>query len=415
MGPVAKNPYQPGVGTTPPYLAGREPQLRRFKRLLEDYPEKRRNLRITGLRGVGKTVLLKEFERVAKADEQRHWVVVRRDFVPRMVGEVDFVVALAEYLRTAAEEVSFRVRVKNRLGAALKAIGEIQLQVEGVTMTVGPGGRAERARILEDRLRTAFLELGQLAAEAGRGVIFMFDEAHEVFDQPRKHEFPLSALLSAVVAAQDQEDPPLPMMLVLCGLPPLVGHLQDARSHSERLFRAEDIANLRVEPDGDQASEAELALTRPTEGGPIKYAPSAAERVVRDVDGYPYFIQWYGEALWDAADEVGLGVIDVPLYDGAKRLIQRALDHEFYEGRYGDARAADQLTLRVAASLGGESFTVADLNAVLTARNANANAQSLKRLVDDNIIFRTKQGIYAYTAPLFGDFLRRVHPHEGEE
>ena len=64
---VAKNPYKPGVGTRPPFLAGRDEQLRRFARLLEDYPEKRSNLRITGLRGVGKTVLLKEFERMAKA------------------------------------------------------------------------------------------------------------------------------------------------------------------------------------------------------------------------------------------------------------------------------------------------------------------------------------------------------------
>ncbi len=56
---MAKNPYRPGVGTRPPYLAGREQQIHRFQRMLEDYPEKRRNLRVTGLRGVGKTVLLK--------------------------------------------------------------------------------------------------------------------------------------------------------------------------------------------------------------------------------------------------------------------------------------------------------------------------------------------------------------------
>ncbi len=69
------------------------------------------------------------------------------------------------------------------------------------------------------------------------------------------------------------------------------------------------------------------------------------------------------------------------------------------------------MTLRAAGSLGGERFTVAELNAVLTTRNANANAQSLKRLLDASIVYRVKQGVYAYTAPLFGDFLRREHPY----
>jgi hypothetical protein len=413
---VAKNPYQPGVGTTPPYLAGREPQLQRFRRILEDYPEKRRNLRITGLRGVGKTVILKEFERIARAGRSRRWVVIRRDFVPRMTDEVGFVTAIAEYLREAAEQLSPRTRLKNRLRTAMKAIGEIQVELpEGLTMRIDAGRKAARNRILEDRLRDAFIEVGRLAAAAERGVVFMFDEAHEVFDQPRKGDYPLSALLSAVVAVQDQEDPPLPLMLVLCGLPSLSGHLRAARSHAERLFRAEELANLPLSANSDAASEAELALTRPIEGGPIRYAPRTARQVVRDVDGYPYFIQWYGEALWDAADDAGSRVIDQRIYAASRRLIQRALDHGFYEGRYEEARAGDQLTLRVAGSLGGETFAVADLNVALPSRNANANAQSLKRLLDASIVYRVKQGAYAYTAPLFGDFLRREHPHVSDD
>jgi hypothetical protein len=71
--------------------------------------------------------------------------------------------------------------------------------------------------------------------------------------------------------------------------------------------------------------------------------------------------------------------------------------------------------LRAAASLGDERFSVADLNGVLASRSANANAQSLKRLLDASIVYRVKQGVYAYTAPLFGDFLRREHPHGPDE
>ncbi|HEX4804623.1 MAG TPA: ATP-binding protein [Conexibacter sp.] len=413
---MARNPYQPGVGATPPYLAGREQQLRRFQRILDGYPEKRRNVRVTGLRGVGKTVLLKEFERLAKTNRPRRWVVIRRDFVPRMAQEVEFVTAIAEYLREAAEQLSVRSRLRNRLADTMKAIGEIQVGLaDGLTVKVGAAGRPTGNRIVEDRLRTAFAEVGRLAAATRRGVLFMFDEAHEVFDQPRRGEYPLSALLSAIVAAQDQDDPPLPLMLVLCGLPSLAGNLRAARSHAERLFRADELANLSLAADDGTSSEAELALTRPIEGGPIRFTRRTVKQVVRDVDGYPYFIQWFGEALWDAAADADSPVVDERMYAASRRLIRRSLDREFYEGRYDEAPAADQLTLRAAASLGGETFTVAELNAALPSRKPNANAQSLKRLTDASIVYRIKQGKYGYTAPLFGDFLRREHAYGADE
>jgi AAA+ ATPase superfamily predicted ATPase len=122
---VAKNPYRPGVGTPPPYLAGREQQIHRFGRLLEDYPEKRRNLRITGLRGVGKTVLLKEYERIARRNE---WVTVRRDWSPRLCEEADFATAISAYLREVVEALSLKARIKTKATAAMKAIGEVQVQ-----------------------------------------------------------------------------------------------------------------------------------------------------------------------------------------------------------------------------------------------------------------------------------------------
>lgn len=412
---MAKNPFQPGVGTPPRYLAGREPEIRRFNSYLDDFPEKRRNIRISGLRGVGKTVLLKRFERDAKA-QSKDWVVIRRDLSPRLSEEADFAVAIQEWLQLALEALSKSAKVKRRLSDALKVIGEISLEVAGgVTVTVG-GQTTKRQSILEERLRKAFIEVGQAAADAERGVVFLFDEAHTVYDQPKRHQFPLSALLGAVVAAQDQDDPPLPLMLVMCGLPPLIGNLQAARSHSERLFKAEEIANLSLEADaGQEHSEAVLALTEPTVGTGIEFAPETAERIARDLNGYPYFIQWYGEKLWDSARDAGLTVIDDELYAANKRAIQRELDREFYEMRYEDLQPSDQLTLRVAAALGGEEFRVADLNSAISRRKANANAQSLNRLVEANAIYRKAYGVYGYTAPLYGDFLRRAHPRQPED
>lgn len=405
---MARNPYSPGVGTRPPYLAGREQQIHRFQRLLEDYPEKRRNLRITGLRGVGKTVLLKEYERIARRKE---WVVMRRDWSTRFCEEADFATALAGYLAEAVEALSVKARIKKRVAAAMTAIGQVQLQIaNGVSVSVRAGSRQAAPALLEDRLREALTRVGEIAQAQGRGVALLFDEAHSVFDRQAKHQFPLGALLSALVAVQDDDECPMPIMMVLCGLPPLIGNIHAARSNAERLFRAEAIDNLLLTPEPpEQLSAAAQALVRPATD--ITYAPGVADRVARDVDGYPYFIQWFGEALWEAADLEGATTITAELYNREHVAIQRSLDEEFFEPRYRDARQADQGTLRVTASLGGERFTKADLDAA-TSRSTGALSQSLIRLITDNLIYRDDHGVYAYTAPMFGDFMRRKYPRQ---
>jgi hypothetical protein len=408
---MAKNPYRPGVGTRPPYLAGREQQIHRFRRLLEDYPEKRRNLRVTGLRGVGKTVLLKEYERIARRQD---WIVVRRDWSTRLCNEADFATAIAGYLREAVEELSVKAKIKNRVTAAIKAIGQIQVQLaEGVTVSVGPGGERPVSSVLEDRLRVALEHVGEIARAQDRGVALLFDEAHSVYDRSGKRQFPLGALLSALVAIQDDDEQPSPVMLVLCGLPPLTGNIHAARSNAERLFRAEEIGNLSLESQPPaELSAAAQALVHPATD--ITYAGGMAEQIARDVDGYPYFIQWFGEALWDAADLQDATTITSELYKREHSAIQQSLDEEFFEPRYRDARQADQGTLRVATSLGGERFTKADLDAA-TSRSTGALAQSLIRLIADNLIYRDDHGVYAYTAPMFGDFMRRRHQRLDED
>ncbi|HWO16615.1 MAG TPA: ATP-binding protein [Solirubrobacterales bacterium] len=408
---MAKNPYRPGVGTRPPYLAGREQEIHLFERLLEDYPEKRRNLRITGLRGVGKTVLLKEYERIAKSHK---WVVVRRDWGPRLREESDFAIAIVDYLREALEALSVKAKIKNQIAAAMQTINQVQIQLaDDVAVSVGPGAGSSAESVLEDKLRIALTKVGEIARAQGRGVALMFDEAHSVYDRGAKRQYPLGALLSAIVAAQDDDDNPLPVMLVLCGLPPLIGNIHAARSNAERLFRAEELDNLSLGPESQgELSAAAEALVRPTSD--IAYASGVAEQIARDVDGYPYFIQWFGEALWDAADLEGTTTITSALYKRERKAIQHSLDDEFFEPRYRDARQADQGTLRVAASLGGERFNRADLDAA-THRSTGALAQSLTRLIADNLIYRDDHGVYAYTAPLFGDFMRRRHERHDED
>jgi hypothetical protein len=405
---VATNPYRPGVGTPPPYLADRDAQLKRFGRYLDQFPDRRRNLRLTGLRGVGKTVLLKEYRKEAR---NRRWVVIRRDVARRMTAEEDFATAFIADLKRAGSELSATTKLKNQLSKAIPTIDEVAVGLPGdVNVRVKKGSRAKG--LLEDRARDGLLAVAKLAQSAGRGVLFLYDEAHNIYDRPRKDQYPLSALLGAFVEAQDDDDEEYPVMLVVSGLPPLIDNLQEARSHSERLFEAEELDDLSLHGD---PSPAVLALTEAVSGTALSYEPSTADRIVRDVSGYPYFIQKYGEAIWDEADEAGKTTVDDDLYDEVQDSIRDALDLEFFLGRYQDPSAADQLTLRVAASLGGEQFDIAELNKEITSRTPNANQQSVNRLLQANLVYRVRQGVWAYTAPMFGDFVRRKFPRHSSD
>lgn len=375
-----------------------------FRRILDDYPEKRRNLRVTGLRGVGKTVLLKEYERIA---EERDWVVVRQDLGPRLCKEDQFAIAISDYFQRALTELSGSEKLKNWVSSARDSIQEIHLPF-GTGVKLKSGGPTS---VLEDRLGKALTQIGELARKKESGVVFLFDEAHTVQDDQDNDQLPLGALLSAFVAAQDIDDEPLPVMLVLCGLPPLVGNIHDAKSNAERFFRGIEIKNLPLDAKaGASLSEAALALVKPAEEqGDMEFEGGLAEQIARDVEGYPYFIQWFGEALWDEASLEGAGIVDKELYVNRHDEIQESLDSEFFDPRYQDTTPSCQKTLRIAASLGDETFTTGALLAA-GKRGAKAIDQSLRRLVQDNLIYRDDYGVYCYTAPVFGEFMRRRHP-----
>jgi hypothetical protein len=391
----------------PPYLADRSDQLARFIKHVEAFPENSSNLRITGLRGVGKTVLLREYERLAI---ERGWVVIRRDLTPRLQDESDFARVFASHLEEAAEQLSMARKIKNIAGKTVGTARQLAtFSYQDIDISLG-GDTSTTPTLLDDAVRTGLAELAELAAKADRGVVFLYDEAHVLRDRKRSRQFPLSALLSAFVSVQEQD---VPVMLVLCGLPPLVRNLSEARSHSERMFRAEDITRLNT-TRRNGVSEAALALIRPAEDTKVLFDLDVAEQVVREIDGYPYFIQKYGAALWDAAVDSGSDHVAQVTYATIRKLVRDDLDFEFFEGRYVDAKRADQKTLRVAASLGDETFVIADLIRELGVSN-NVIQASINRLIQDNLVFRVRYGEVAYTAPMFGDYLRRKHPRQQED
>jgi hypothetical protein len=388
----SKNPYRPGVGVRPLYLAGREAPLRRFEAMLRAAPEQQANMRVTGLRGVGKTVMLEVFAEYAQA---ANWEPAFMELQPAHNTDSAIRAALGSLLERTRKRLSRRARLRTAAGKALRA-GSLSVSWEEISLSISFGSQRE-----EDLAGELFATVELALAKGRSGVILLLDEAQLVRDERDRHgEHPLSLLLAPIVALQRQE---LPLGLVLCGLPTLAGNLQKARSYSERLFRGEEIDSL-------APAQALEAFTRPLEQTTRDADPALAERVVEEVEGYPYFLQLWGSELWDAADLSGVDRLTPELLNTTRPDIYERLDRDFYDPRLATLTPAEQDLLLASSTCPYPPLRSADLSAKSRKTPGNINVL-LGRLVDAGALYRIRQGQYAYTAPKFRNYLCRRDTH----
>lgn len=391
MSPVSgKNPFRPGAGTKPLYLAGRDSSLRRFRSVIRAAPEQPANVRLTGLCGVGKTVLLREFHAVA---QEMDWAGAFLELRPGHKTSAEVSAVLAATLKAAREEISRVERLKSAVGGAVRKTGTLGIGWGEYRMTCVPG--VDPAH--EDLSRALFESVESVVLHGKAGLMLLLDEAQVIRDETRATgQHPLSLLVASVSSLQKAE---LPIGMVLCGLPTLTGNLLRARSYTERMFRGEEIGSLG--PD-----DAKDALVRPLADSPITLEPGLAERVVEEVEGYPYFLQLWGAELWDAADVTGSDRFSEPLLDAVRPEIYRRLHLDFYDPRVATLTPAEQDVLLASADCDYPPLVVADLNAAISKTPGNVNVL-LGRLVDSGVLYRVRKGQYQYTAPKFRDFLLR--------
>jgi DNA-binding transcriptional ArsR family regulator len=387
-----KNPFRPGVGTRPLHLAGRDQPMRRFEAMLRAAPEQPANMRLTGLRGVGKTVLLGEFQAIA---EDAGWASAMLELQPGHNAEGALVTALTTVSHNSRERLSKVERIKKAVGSAARQAGTLGFSWGEFAFTYDPVVGQPR----EDVARALF-EVVEMAVEKGRpGFVLLLDEAQVVRDETKRDgEHPLSLLISSVAALQRRE---VPLGLVLCGLPTLTGNLLKARSYTERMFRGEEIDSL----GQDDAREAFAQPLAEAEGD-LEADDTLVGRVIDEVEGYPYFIQLWGAELWDAAEIGDVDRLTTRLLETVRPDIYRRLDLDFYNPRVETLTPAEQDVLLGTAFADYPPLVVSKLNDAIDKTPANVNVL-LGRLVDNGVLYRLRKGEYDYTAPRFRDYLLR--------
>jgi hypothetical protein len=386
-----KNPFSPGAGSPPPELAGRESVLEQAEvllgRVLVGRPEK--SLLLTGLRGVGKTVLLNEIERMAQASgyrtilieahEGKSLAVLLAPQMRRLLFELD-------RMAGAGDKVRRGIAVLKSFVAAIKVkVGEIDIGID-----IDPESGSADSGDLELDLPSLFVAVAEAAKERGVAVAILIDEIQY---------FSVEELSALVMAMHKMQQRQLPLVLVAAGLPILPALVGESKSYAERLFSFPDIGPL---PEAD----AIKAVQDPVRQAGEEIEQAALAEIFRLTRGYPYFLQEWGYQAWNhaTASPISLAVVQA-----TSAIVSERLDKNFFRVRFDRLTPREQKFLRAMAELGpGPHRTgdVADKLAVKVQSMGPVRASLIKK----GMVYSPSHGDMAFTVPLFDEFMRRAIP-----
>ncbi|HEX4245147.1 MAG TPA: ATP-binding protein [Acidimicrobiales bacterium] len=388
MDPV-RNPYSPGAGTRPPALVGRDGEIEAMDVALQRLMLGRdgRSQMLTGLRGVGKTVMLNEFEHLASGRGYFHEhieVGEDGDLTPRLASAFRRVLLSMDAKRRIGERVRRALGVLKAFSMRLPGGPELSIDVEAI---YGPADSGD----LATDLSALFVELGEVARDHETGVLFTIDELHYV-GMPT-----LEALVMGLHRAAQLR---LPITIAGAGLPTLATLTGEAKSYAERMFTFPVIGSL----PGPQAEEA---LVVPADDEGVRWEEAAIERVVDVTQGYPYFLQEFGKQAWDVADGPSLITADDV---GRSIPVARAeLDDGFFRVRTGRTSDPERAYLRAMAELGPGPVRSGDVAAVLK-KKTTALGPTRDGLIKKALCYSPRWGEIDFTVPMFDEFMTRWIP-----
>lgn len=390
MDPI-ENPFSPGAGSPPPELVGRQDILDQSRVLFGRIRHRRseKSMLLTGLRGVGKTVLLNEIERIAQGKEYSTIFIEAHEdksFAALLIPPLRRVLFDLDRIAGAGNKVRQGLAVlRSFLGGVKLTVGEVEIGLD-----IEPARGSADSGDLEADLPNLFAAVAEAAEERQKAVAILIDEIQYL----KKAE--LSALIMAMHKMQQRQ---LPLVLVGAGLPILPSLAGQSKSYAERLFNFPNIGAL-------SQSDSAKALQDPAKAADVEFTRSALDEIVQITQGYPYFLQEWGYQAWNHAET---SPIELDVVNQASGKVAHRLDENFFRVRFDRLTPAEKNFLRAMAHMGAGPHRTSDV-----AETRGVNIASLgpirARLINKGMIYSPAHGEIAFTVPLFNEFLCRAIP-----
>ena len=386
-----KNPFSPGAGSPPPELVGRDHILEKSRVLLGRAREGRseKSLLLVGLRGVGKTVLLNEIERITRetgyhtialeAHEDKSLAALLTPHLRQLLFELDRMKGLSS-------------KVRRGLGVLKSFISGIKVKVSEIELglDIEPERGTADSGDLEVDLANLFIAVAEAAQDRKTAVALLIDEIQYLSEKE------LSALIMAMHKMQQRR---LPLVLLGAGLPILTRLAGESKSYAERLFEFPEIGPL-------SNVDATKALQDPVLRANVKFATEAIKEILHLTQGYPYFIQEWGYQSWNHAEKSPISFVDV---QNATKTVTQRLDVNFFKVRFDRLTSGEKRYLRAMAQLKGAGQRSGDIAELLGVK-VNSLGPIRANLINKGMIYSPTYGDVAFTVPLFDEFMLRTMP-----
>lgn len=389
MNPV-DNPFAPNAGIEPPQFAGRKDVLAEtdlmFQRIMRGHSEK--HIVLTGLRGVGKTVLLQKIEFLAIENK---FCVARIE----ATGNTNLAKTLAKPLHKVLLDLNRFEGAKDVIlngGKALKRFlsgmnvkyGEVSV---GVDMPDQPSINDANGNIELD-LPELLEKISTAAKAKSRGLALLVDEMQF---------FTKTEIKAITLSIHELQQKKLPFVFVGAGLPMLPEIIGSASTYAERIFTFAKIGEL-------SRAETYEAISVPIQKGGATIEEEALADIFKDTKGYPYFVQEWGYQAWNLANDKKITHEIMPM---VKKAALKRLDKSFFPMRLERLPEKEKEYLYVVAKQADPKARSGDVAKALGKKTSETTVVR-DRLIKKGILWAPSQGELEFTIPFFGEYVQRT-------
>jgi AAA+ ATPase superfamily predicted ATPase len=384
------NPYRPGAGLMPTYLAGRDEDINDIEQIFEaltmNIPTQ--SIIFSGLRGVGKTVLINKLEKNAedKGIFCRHIEVEERN---------DFISQIATCSQAFLRKVSTKEKFKHLIQKPLDAIKSLVVSFDPNDNTFSLSVQEKelyKSNNLTQSLTEVFTTIGETAYKTETPICFFIDEI----------QYMKSSELGALIAALHRANQlGYPVMIVGAGLPKIYKMLSEEKSYSERLFIYKEIGSLTEE-------QARKAIKIPADKFGVSYTEQAIDKIMELTKCYPFFIQQLCQIVFQSSNN---SMIDIQDVETKITDFFKLLDMGFFRVRYERCSDGDKKFIFAMVKCGELPCTIFNI-----AQNLKKNVSSIStiraQLINKGLIYPIRYKELDFTVPEFSGFIQRTEEYQ---